>query len=429
MPVFLGLALVVTLPAAGQEAVLAIEFDFSNPGARSLGFAGAFGGLADDATAAFANPSGLVQLTRPEISAEGRSWRYTTPYTAGGRISGDPTGVGIDTTAGLRTEQSTETLHALSFLSFVYPHQRWRVAVYRHQLAKFRFFSETQGLIRSLPEGGPGAIERFAEQRSSIDFEIVSYGVSSAYRVTDRFSLGLGVAYFEGDLQASGEQYLATSFFDPSPYRPEDLEAVSVFSIESSDWGFNAGFLWEFVEHWRLGGFFREGPEFELRAVTTSGPGGPAPPGTVIFSASSPVQMPDVYGLGLSYRSQADTWTIAFEWNRVEYASIVDSLDPNEFDVTATVDDGDELHLGAEYVFLRSKPIIAVRGGVWLDPDHRLRATEDADVVVKALRQPGDDEIHVAAGLGFVFERIKLDLAFDYSDRVNTASISLIYSF
>jgi hypothetical protein len=37
-----------------------------------MGFGGAFVALADDATAAFANPSGLVQLTKPEVSIDVR---------------------------------------------------------------------------------------------------------------------------------------------------------------------------------------------------------------------------------------------------------------------------------------------------------------------------------------------------------------------
>ena len=57
-------------PTAAQEAVLAIEFDFSNPGARSLAMGGAFVGLADDATAAYANPAGLTALLQPEVSLE-----------------------------------------------------------------------------------------------------------------------------------------------------------------------------------------------------------------------------------------------------------------------------------------------------------------------------------------------------------------------
>lgn len=81
-------AVLVPVCAGGQELaqpVVNLQFNFSDPGARSLGLGGAFVGLADDATAAFANPAGLVQLGRPEISLEGRRTSYSTPYTEGGR--------------------------------------------------------------------------------------------------------------------------------------------------------------------------------------------------------------------------------------------------------------------------------------------------------------------------------------------------------
>ena len=40
-------------------------------GARALGMGGAFIGIADDATAASWNPSGLIQLEKPEVSVVG----------------------------------------------------------------------------------------------------------------------------------------------------------------------------------------------------------------------------------------------------------------------------------------------------------------------------------------------------------------------
>jgi long-subunit fatty acid transport protein len=416
-------------PAEAQESVLAIEFDFSNPGARSLGLGGAFAGLADDATAAFANPAGLVQLIEPEVSLEGRVWWYSTPYTEGGRLSGEPTGNGLDTTDGLRIAESSERTSGLSFISFVCPRKRWSLAVYRHQLARFEFSSETDGLFRSVPEGPPGAIARFSEQRSSVEFEIASYGLSGAYRLTNRLSLGAGVAYFDGTLSSTSQLYDATSLFDPNLFLLEDLREIDSFRIDSSDWGLNAGFLWEFAERWKMGGFFREGPEFILEAEAHSGPALPFPPGTLLFSASSPVNMPDVFGLGFSYRFRGDAVTVSLEWNRVEYATIVDSLDPNELEVTVDLEDGDEFHLGAEYVFVRSAPLISVRGGVWLDPDHRFRAADDVPPIIQALRPPGDDEIHLAAGVGFVFKRLQLDLGIDHSEMIDTASASLIFSF
>ncbi len=92
-----AMLLVLPLPLAAQEGPVTFELSFSSPGARSMGLGGAFVALADDATAAFANPAGLVQLLKPEVSMEGRWQSYETPYVAGGRASAEPSGIGIDT--------------------------------------------------------------------------------------------------------------------------------------------------------------------------------------------------------------------------------------------------------------------------------------------------------------------------------------------
>ena len=50
-----------------------------------------------------------------------------------------------------------------------------------------------------------------------------------------------------------------------------------------------------------------------------------------------------------------------------------------------------------------------------------------------ALRQaafpPGEDEIHLAVGFGLAFERLQIDIAADFSDLVDSISLSTIYSF
>ena len=50
------------------DANLAINYQ--PPGARSQAMGGAFIGLADDATAAYVNPAGLVQLSNPELMTQ-----------------------------------------------------------------------------------------------------------------------------------------------------------------------------------------------------------------------------------------------------------------------------------------------------------------------------------------------------------------------
>src|SRR5690348_1038381 len=66
------------------EALSGLQFNFGNPGARSLGMCGAFLGLADDASAAEANPAGLSILRKPEVSIEGRNYQEQQLFTTSG---------------------------------------------------------------------------------------------------------------------------------------------------------------------------------------------------------------------------------------------------------------------------------------------------------------------------------------------------------
>jgi long-subunit fatty acid transport protein len=429
--------------ASSQETPSTFEFSFSNPGARSLGFGGAFAALADDATAAFANPAGLVQLVSPEVSAELRHWRYTTPYIEGGRYEGEPTGIGLDSVDGLRTAVSEEELTGLSFLSFVYPKGNWSLAVYGHQVANFRAQTATEGLF-------PGnQFSRAFDRRWSTELDIVSYGVAGAYRVSDQFSVGLGLVYFDGWLDAPFEWSLPDDLttpegiFGPTSYLPEHQLANGSMTMNDSDWGLNAGFLWSFGGTWSLGGFYRQGPEFSVVYEVAGGPLAPVfldpeyLSGETILVISTPMQFPDVYGLGMAYRSPGGKLSIGFEWDRVEYSSIFSSFDPTveetldpdlNLDVELAADDGDELRLGGEYAFLDLKPVLAIRAGIWLDPDHRFHSMS-TDPEHRALFQPGEDEIHLAVGVGVAFSSFQVDFAADFSDLVDTFALSAIYSF
>jgi hypothetical protein len=430
----LALALPLLATEAGAqrgEGFVSFQFSFSNPGARSLGFGGAFVALADDATAAFANPAGLVQLIEPEVSLEGRFWSYRTDYTLGGRIDGEPTGLGIDIAAGLRTAESHDEITGLSFLSFVYPGKRWSLAFFRHQLANFEFFSQTEALFRATAPPDPsGLTSRSLDVRASTDSELVGWGVSGAYWVTDDLSLGLGVTHFDSDVLSKVDTFLPDSaerFFERNSYLPERRVATTTLSVDESDLGVSAGFLWRLTELWSMGGFWRQGPQLSMDIETWAGPSEflGVPPGSLLAATTSAVDLPDVYGLGAAFRSADGRFAVSFEWDRVEYASIIDSF---EFETGTVVDDGDELRVGGEYVILGRTPIVAVRLGAWLDPDHRLRAVSD-DRVDQALFRPGEDELHLAFGLGVALQSVQLDLAADFSDLVDITSLSTIYSF
>jgi hypothetical protein len=204
-------------------------------------------------------------------------------------------------------------------------------------------------------------------------------------------SLGLGLSYFDGSEALPGfslERRAAKGFEAPGGWTKQNSTPV-----ENSDWGVTAGVVWSVNEQWSTGTFFRQGPEL-----------GPT--------------FPDVYGLGAAFRNKPGNLTLSFEWDRVQYSSLLDNL---ESDASGLVlDDADELHLGAEYVFLKTTPIFALRAGAWLDPDHRVRS---------GLDPRRDDDVHYSAGIGFVFSRWQIDAGLDVSEVSAAGSVSAIFSF
>jgi long-chain fatty acid transport protein len=431
-------------PLAGAPG--SFDFSLSNPGARSLGFGGAFVALADDATAAFANPAGLVKLERPEVSLEGRYWRYDTPFLAGGRLGGEPSGLGIDTDPGARRSRSQPEVSAVSFAAFVYPRERWSLALYHHRQLDFETRIETDGLFGLRARPFP---PRYPEMRSRTESTIAAFGAAAGVRLGERWSVGAGVSRFAIDLSTRSEFYFPSrptpdQLFAPVPFDPEHLGVVVTLGTEETDWGWHAGVLWRPDEQWGVGAFYRQGAAFPLGIEVRSGAGLPTPPGqqrpptgTLLSSDRvDPLAFPDVYGLGVSWRTADGATTLSVEWDHVGYASILESFDAALGETGGALDDGNEVHLGAEYAFLHATPVVALRAGVWLDPDHQVRPDDrmvdpdDPDEeLLGALFADGEDEWHLAVGIGVAFARLQIDLAADLSDRLDTLSVSTIYTF
>ena len=426
--VLLLVGLLPPINVSGQEAVVPLEFSFSDPGARSMGFGGAFVALADDATAAFSNPAGLTQLLEPEISIEGRQWSYSTPFTEHGRVENLPSGFGIDTTVGLRTATSEDDIFGVSFISLVYPQENWSLAFFRHEYANFRFSGETQGLFA----GGTDCCQsRFWDQRSYSEMDILSYGLSAAYRISDRLDIGLGAVYYDSSFDSEvgvffWDEDTIPSAFATNSYLPERLVLNERVEFDDADWALTAGLLWKLSENISVGGVYRQAPKIDVGVTLTAGQTVDygVPPGEVISQDTRTLELPTLYGVGFAYRSGDGRFTVTFQWDRAEYSNIVQSLGLDD----RAIDDANELHLGAEYVFLEATPIVAVRFGAWHEPDHQMRDTS-GDILSRALLPRGDDELHFAAGVGVAMQNFQVDLGVDFADRVDTVSLSAIFSF
>ena len=420
----------------GAQALTSIEFSFSNPGARSLGLGGAFVALADDATAAFANPAGLVQIARPEVSAEVRAWSYSTPYTAGGRAFGPPTGLGIDVFPGPLRATSEVQLSGVSFLAYVYPKKRWSLALFRHQLANFEFSLETQGLFGP----GQGVLDavRSPIQASRIDLEILTQGMALALRPTERLSLGVGLTHFDMTSSFIGWDYLPdddtiAALFTAASLLPNRLVQIVDLSGDDTDVGFAAGLLWRPAPRWSLGTVYRQGPSSRLQISLEAGLAHPQFPAGFRFVDGFPLtwNFPDVTKLGVAYRSGNGRWTGAFELKRVEYSSILASFLEQQRDPGDRLDNADEIHLGGEYAFFAGTSVLAIRFGAWHDPDHQIRSEADPneEPYIAAILPAGKDQTHLAAGIGFARDSFQVDLGIDLSERIDTVALSAIYSF
>jgi len=397
-----------------------VQFNFSTPGARSLAMGGSFLGSVDDATAAYSNPAGLLQLSEIEVSVEGRRWSYSTPYADRGRAAGSPTGIGLDTIAGVELGTAESELEDISFASVVIPRKKWALALYFHQLAKFQSSFSTAGIF--------GEEFRLLPVVSLYDLDISQYGFAFA-RQGNRFSFGVAVSAYALKLDSLTQRYRFFSAGGPADYsRPANHQTQTG---DSEELGFIVGLRWDKSPKTSIGLVYRFSPEFDIGVRSVGG--SPFSPGDVFVDETVVFNVPNVAGLGFSFHPTQNI-TFNLDFNAVFYADMVkdffiifdaDGEDPEDY----IMDDVIETHVGFEYVLSKSPIPLALRFGAWHDPDHRLRY-EGSDELIQAQLFGGEDQIHYTAGIGVALtSHIQLDAAADISDISDTIAVSFAYRF
>jgi long-subunit fatty acid transport protein len=484
LPVFASLLLLSTGQRAAaqsnEELNGSLQFNFHTPGARSLGLGRAFVARADDATAAYANPAGLLWLPQLHLVFEGRNTSFTTVHIDGGSANGVPTGIGedaIDHPVYSRTDRDTT---GLSFLAVVYPiNPKWRVAAYRHELSNFKAaIDRSEGAFITLRQPGlESARGRIDPVQAEMSLDLVNYGISAAYKATESLWLGLGTSYYTYEMRSLWENFEQSS---GDPLRPTEVSlGPAVFSGanslgtrihqgEDTDIGLIAGLLWvKPNRRWTIGLVYREGPQFEFRVERWRRllqPDGSFLPNEPCGQFAEPPQVPcgdldgtlsgqgtfhapDVYAAGITYRPDYhQTWILSVEIDRITYSNLSPSIDvlvisqrrPEVSLSDFEIRDGTEYHLGVEKVFDTTSANFSARAGVWSDPSHQIRFKDrpplsvvevDGEVVPTndavrlGVRFPGGrDQLHWTAGFGIQAEHFFLDVGADFSDRTNVYS-------
>lgn len=260
----------------------------------------------------------------------------------------------------------------------------------------------------------------------------MGHGLAVARRLGDTVSVGVGVTHYDASMIGAVQEFLwdddsIESFFAPSSYLPARLHLEETVRIRGDDWALTGGILWRPTENWSIGAVYQQGLDARVDLEMIAGPASDmgVPPGSVLVRRTGiPIHFPDAYGLGAAYRASDGRLTLSVQWDRVEYSDLMRSVEAEG----VAIDDADQLHIGAEYVFLDWTPIIAVRFGAWREPDHQVHSTSN-DVWERALLPRRRDETHYAVGFGAAMRRFQVDFAVDLAKRVNTVSLSAIYNF
>ena len=235
------LLLIGAMSAEGQRLEIALPLDLAPPGARSAGMGRAFVGLADDATAAAANPAGLVNLLRPEIS-------YHFRIDEVDAVKRDFGGQGLLT--------STASNIVPAYFSLVMPVAGGRVAwsAYYQQTVRGTF-----SFREDFATGARNSFVYGSQDDSSLTIGQVGGSVAFS-AVGSLLAFGASVARSYASLDSRSRSF---SLVENALGRSQSLFDDRVDDVEQA-WTYNIGLRTQPTNHIAVGAVYRSGASFEL---------------------------------------------------------------------------------------------------------------------------------------------------------------------
>ena len=472
--VFVALLAVWAPPAAAQfdSALLSkLRFNLTNPGGKSLAMGGAFSAIADDATAALANPAGLGLISSIEIAVSGKRVNETLALSTARSVA---TGSLVTpyppvTTSSVGLDASTT---GVEFAGVVVPISRRLVAALT--------YAEN---LRFEGDAGPGGYPyiELRDNRSPSGttrrdylYEFREYGsaklsnrllaASLAYRVTESLRIGGGVtlnrATFDLDGDAGGPHRIVnTNTLSPTVQETRTV-TMGVQGFTGTQVGFVAGVHADLLSDGRLtfGADYRWTPAAEGTLVI----GGDVPPALAGQKERTfRFRVPSDASVGLAAHPMPGL-TIAAELQWVKYGDIFDRalpvvsyaglVGPAGFPVDGVLADLSPApnvfvpRLGFEYVTGGKDVRVALRVGYHREPAHgvtsSLAAKEPSSgqpypitdppysESVAAVFDGGKADDRFTGGLGLTVSRaLSVDFGFDVGRDSQQFAVSLFYRF
>jgi len=420
--------------------------DFLQAGARSAALGGAFIGAAQDETAAPINPAGLTYLKSAGASLHQRVGNLDFEEPEGAAAA-------ANRKTGFRSHIFDQNLVVVFF-----PIKRFTFALLRQVGFDNRFTFETQQFLTaesvSTNRQLLGGLGNFPGRKVDLNLRLVNDGISVAYRINKRLSLGVTGKISVLNLRLNEQTFLDPLIAgggSPGENRPENTYSITTIDERLTDPSFSFGVMSKIIlDKLFVGAVLNLNPSFGLNSNIF------LPEykiGTQTFPAESPenskfkFSVPNSYGLGLYYVPKSGI-RFTFDMVRVQYS---DLLGDNDLNIIAddelnpetgmyedpdgrpdlTIDDATEFHAGIEFLvrprtsFVAKRfSLIPIRIGVHTNPGHRIYATGN-NPDLKRLFPKAKDRVHFSFGSGFLLNSY---LKFDASITISADSFVFIGS-
>ncbi|GBC84160.1 hypothetical protein HRbin11_00582 [bacterium HR11] len=411
------------------ESFQQLEFNFVPPGARATAMGGTFLGLADDATAAQTNPAGLVVLARPEVAFEFKVLDYGIERLAA-----------RDSLWTLRPDRFGGSVASPSFLSVTYPTGAWTVAAFRHEFLRLKDRYTLD--MREVPgwwDPERGQLGRLFRSEGTLEMTGTQYGLAVAVRL-GRIDVGAAAKLVQLQVLSS----IRRDNCDPIPdtaCRQGQTALLFDLDDQATGVGLTGGLVLRLSRRLQVGAVGELNPRVhwtgnQMRAQRADGSV------HALEVTEAAMGVPNRVGVGVAYRLR-DTLRLAADVLWVQYSRIVDpdarvfsahtaAVTPDRFFIR----DRWEFHGGLEYVVFARRTPVALRAGLFVNPERRIHYRRPPDVrdfeadafdfTYNGL--PDETNVGVSAGVGTVLRRrLQVDVALSYSKFIRQVATSLVF--
>jgi long-chain fatty acid transport protein len=393
-------AILVVLMFAATSA-MAGGFKLPEAGAKAMGMGFAFTAQANDPSAIYFNPAGIIQL-------EGQNLKFGVTYIKenGGTFTGTTPITG-----------STSVAETQKDLDFFVPNLFWT----RQASPDFAYGVGIFAPFGLGQEYENRAASIFRSQITKIDLMTLVVNPTVAWRVNEVFTLGVGIDFMYGKatLEKAG---VLNAGVGPLNIFQLDLDG------DGTAWGYNFGALIEPTKSVQIGIAYRspfrlkikdgDVDLFNISTVPLPPLGGASPAqifGGTTFSTkgSTTINMPATLDLGVAYILDRLTLEVDASWT---FWSSYKELNIDIKNNTALLPDSQSaknwndvvgIYVGGEY---RVTDPLALRLGFRYDPTPVPAETMGPEL-------PDADKLYYCAGLGYKLSNWTFDLAYMYVDK------------